>query len=346
MQRNEWDLPQPPGVQPVKGPHVVRWLILAILGAVLAVVAMSVSIPVFYVFLPGPARDVERLVVVTGQPTYSSEGSLFLTTVSEDINVTFVDLVEAWLDPHKTVVERSQVTGGLSFSEVEKQQRFEMEESKVSAEQVALDALGLRGPPGAKVVNVLHDTPAEGVIQNDDVITAVDGNTVSTTCDVTKQLHALDVGDRVDITVRRGTQTKTLHGIKTTRSPIDNVSPFLGIQMEELVHPGFDITFKTGNIVGPSAGMMFSLGLYDALTPGDLTGGKKIAGTGTIDCNGTIGPIGGIEEKVAGAEAAGAQVFLAPSDEADDARKAAGDIKIVPVKTFDDALRYLHSLST
>ncbi|MEA2477632.1 MAG: Lon-like protease [Actinomycetota bacterium] len=346
MQRNEWDLPQPPGIEPVKGPHVVRWLVLGVLAFVLFVAAFRVSIPIFYVFLPGPARDVERLVVVKGEPTYSSEGSLFLTTVSEDISVTFVDLVEAWIDPHKTVVDRSQVTGGQSFSQVEKEQKFAMEESKVSAEQVALDALGLRGPTGAKVVNVLHNTPAEGTIEKDDVITAVDGNSVATTCDVTKQLHSLQVGDRVSVTVRRGTKTKTLRGIQTTRSPIDNESPFLGIQMEELVHPGFDITFKTGNIVGPSAGMMFSLGLYDALTPGDLTAGKKIAGTGTIDCNGTIGPIGGIEEKVAGAEAAGAEIFLAPSDEAGDARTAAGNIKIVPVKTFDDALQYLQALSS
>ncbi|MFN2594956.1 MAG: PDZ domain-containing protein [Actinomycetota bacterium] len=346
MQRNEWDLPQPPGIEPVKGPHVLRWAILGLLALVLLIAAFRVSIPVFYVFLPGPARDVERLVVVKGQPTYSSEGSLFLTTVSEDINVTFVDLVEAWLDPHKTVIEKSQVTGGQSFNQVEKEQRFEMEESKVSAEQVALDALGLRGPSGAKVVNVLDNTPAQGVIEPDDVITAINGDPVGTTCDVTKQLHALDVGDRVDVTVQRGTKTKTLRNIKTARSPVDNQSPFLGIQMEELVHPGFDITFKTGNIVGPSAGMMFSLGLYDALTPGDLTAGKKIAGTGTVDCNGTIGPIGGIEEKVAGAEAAGAEIFLAPSDEAADAKKAAGEIKVVPVKTFDDALQYLQSLSS
>lgn len=346
MQRNQWDLPPPPGIEPVKGPRIVRWLVLLIFAIAAFIAAFNISIPVFYVFLPGPARDVERLVVVQGHPTYSSEGSLFLTTVSEDINVTFVDLVEAWLDPHKAVIEKSQVTGGQSFGQVEKEQRFEMEESKVSAEQVALDALGLRGPTGAKVVNVLANTPAEGTIEKDDVITAINGDPVATTCDVTKRLHALSVGDVVDVTVRRGTKLKTLRGIKTTRSPVDNESPFLGIQMEELVEPGFDITFKTGNIVGPSAGMMFSLGLYDALTPGDLTAGNKIAGTGTIDCNGTIGPIGGIEEKVAGAEAAGADIFLAPADEAADARSAADKIKVVPVKTFDDAIQYLESLST
>nr|MDQ3879285.1 PDZ domain-containing protein [Actinomycetota bacterium] len=212
------------------------------------------------------------------------------------------------------------------------------------AEQVALDALGLRGPDGAKVVNVLDDTPAQGVIQKDDVITAVNGVHVGTTCDVTKELHSLEVGDKVVVTVRRGTRSHVLRGITTARSPIDNESPFLGIQMEEFVHPGFDILIDTGKIVGPSGGMMFSLALYDALTPGDLTQGKKIAGTGTIDCNGTVGPIGGIEEKVAGAEAAGAEIFLAPESEADDARAAAGDIKVVSVKTFDDALQYLQSL--
>nr|MDQ3878277.1 hypothetical protein [Actinomycetota bacterium] len=123
MQRNEWDLPQPPGIEPVKGPHLVRWIVVAALLVALWIAAFRVSIPFFYVFLPGPVRDVERLVEIKGQSTYSSEGSLYLTTVSEDINVTFVDLLEAWVDPHKTVIDKSQVTGGQSFSQVEKQQK-------------------------------------------------------------------------------------------------------------------------------------------------------------------------------------------------------------------------------
>ncbi len=108
--------------------------------------------------------------------------------------------------------------------------------------------------------------------------------------------------------------------------------------------PGFDISFDTGKIGGPSGGLMMTLALYDQLTPDDLTGGRKVAGTGTIGCDGGVGPIGGIEQKIAGAEEAGAEIFLAPAGNAAAAERVAEDIEVVSVATFDDALRYLEGL--
>jgi PDZ domain-containing protein len=109
--------------------------------------------------------------------------------------------------------------------------------------------------------------------------------------------------------------------------------------------PDVEVDLDTGEIGGPSAGLMFALGLYDNLTPEDLTGGKQIAGTGTIQCGGSVGPIGGIEEKIAGAERAGAELFLAPAADADAAKKAAHDLTVVSVASFDDAVDYLESHS-
>jgi PDZ domain-containing protein len=108
--------------------------------------------------------------------------------------------------------------------------------------------------------------------------------------------------------------------------------------------PGFKIEFETGEIAGPSAGLMFSLALYDRLTPDDLTAGRKIAGTGTIECDGGVGPIGGIEQKVAGAQARGAEIFLAPQANSASAQAVADDIEVVPISTFGDAITYLEGL--
>jgi PDZ domain-containing protein len=109
--------------------------------------------------------------------------------------------------------------------------------------------------------------------------------------------------------------------------------------------PGIQVDVDTGRIGGPSAGLMLSLAIYDRLTPSDLTGGHVIAGTGTIACDGGVGPIGGIEQKVAGAEDKGAEIFLAPRGNAPSARQVADDIEIVAVDSFADALSYLEGLS-
>ena len=108
--------------------------------------------------------------------------------------------------------------------------------------------------------------------------------------------------------------------------------------------PGIEVDFQTGRIAGPSAGLMFSLALYDRLTSQDLTGGRAVAGTGTIDCDGGVGPIGGVEQKVAGAEREGAEIFLAPAANAQTAQSAARDIEVVSISSFSDAVGYLQGL--
>jgi Lon-like protease len=348
MQLNDWGVSDPPGVQPVKGIHPWRYVIagVSLIGLVLA--SLLVSIPMYYVYLPGPARDVETLVEVTGAKTYSSEGSLFLTTVTIDTQVTFYDLIQAGLDSQKAVVDSTSVNQGASLDELREQQNREMSESKRAARVVALGALGLGSPTGdgVDVVDTLEGAPADGILEPGDRIVSLQGRQVQTTCDVSRIMHTVEPGDTVTVVIQRSGKQLTLDA-EAARNEQDG-SALIGIRMRDVnfeFEPEVNARFATGSIGGPSAGLMFALGLYDRLTPEDLTGGRRIAGTGTIRCDGSVGPIGGIEEKIAGAEREGAEVFLAPAADADAAERVADGLLVVPVETFEDALDYLEGRS-
>ena len=348
MHSNEWDLPDPPGVHPVKGSHLWRWVSIVIVLIGLTAAAFWVQIPFFYAYLPGPVRSVDDLIDVTGADTYSSEGELLMTTVSVDLEVTFADWVAASFDPHATVVDRDAVTGGESFKDLQEQQLEAMDDSKQHAQEVALSALGLAKPEsdGVRVVQLVEGAPAEDALEPGDVIVRVAGERVATSCEVGSAIGEREPGGSVSLTVERGKRLRTFD-VGTIPDPQDPSSSIIGVGLEDIDYrfdPGVEVEFESGEVAGPSAGLMFTLALYDRLTPDDLTKGKKVAGTGTIACDGQVGPIGGIEQKIAGAEDAGAEVFLAPAGNYEAAQKAAGDIQVVEVSNFDDALRFLEAL--
>jgi Lon-like protease len=345
MQRNEWDLPPPPGTAPVKGPRVWVWVASVAFLVLGTAFALFVPIPIFYGFLPGPIEDVEGLVEVENADTYSSEGKLYLTTVSVDTQVTIAKMIAAGLSDAQQIVLRDQVTGGGSLKELEEQQQIEMKNSKQQAKLVALQALGIAEPVGggARVAQTVDGYPAEEVLEEGDVIVEANGEEVSTTCDAIEAIGAAEPGEEIELTVERGGQEQAVT-VDTVDSPNEPGSAFLGVAMEEVDYEfdtDIEVRFKTGEIAGPSAGLMFSLALYDQLTPEDLTGGREIAGTGTIGCGGRVGAIGGIQQKIAAAEEEGAEVFLVPQGNYQAAQQVADDIKLVPVGTFDDAREYL-----
>jgi hypothetical protein len=166
--------------------------------------------------------------------------------------------------------------------------------------------------------------------------------------DIRSNIHAgakaaaAEIGT-VELEVANGSERRSFD-IRLGAAPDASTRPFIGIEMSPDDFEPIEYEFKTGRIAGPSAGLMFALALYDRLTPEDLTGGRKIAGTGEIACDGSIGPIGGIEQIVAGAEARNAEIFLAPAGNADGAREVADDIRIVAVGSFQDAVDHLESL--
>jgi PDZ domain-containing protein len=331
----------------LRGYGIRSRLIGAVLLVGLLTAAVFLPLPFFFGFLPGPVRDVEDLVDVRGVATYSSEGSLYLTTVSLDTEVTIVDWIAAVVDPTKSIVSKEQVTGGQSLKESQRLQELQMENSKRNAEVVALGALGLAFPTGdgAHVDRVVPDAPADGSLQPGDVIVSVGGEPTGTSCDVGVEIGEHEPGQEIEVEVERDGSMIAVTVQAGTHPNIPGRA-YLGIGMSEEYEfdPDFDVRFETGEIAGPSAGLVFALALYDRLTPDDLTNGRPIAGTGTIACDGSVGPIGGIEQKVAGAEARGAEIFLAPKANAPGARAAADDIEVVAIETFDDAIDYLEAL--
>lgn len=348
MQRGEWDLPEPPGVQGPQRTFPWGWIVLLLALPVVVIASIYVPVPIFYSYLPGPVRDIQRFVQVDGSRTYSSEGHLLMTTVTIDTEVTLWDVLSSAVDADKELVFKSSVTGGQSLRQELKEQRQQMRISKRHAQEVVLAALGLGQPggDGARVIQTVPGYPAEGILRAGDVILSVDGEKVETTCDVGEAIDRHEPGERVRITVRRGDSVRTFT-VGTASTEIDRSAPFVGIAMEDVNYrfdPGLAVDFETGKIAGPSAGLMMSLALYDRLTPEDLTKGRSIAGTGTIACDGGVGPIGGVSQKVAGAEAQGAEIFLSPAANLQEAKAAADDIRVVAVSNFNDAVTYLEGL--
>lgn len=341
--------PEPPrGVEPVRAPKGTKRIVLLILVLIIAAASNWIPLPIFYAYQPGPVRDVEGLVEIEDAQTYSSEGRLLLTTVNVNPDVTLRDWVLAMFDPDVTIVLEEEVTGGGSLQDLERQQREEMAASKRHAKEVALSALGIAQPSGegARIQGTVNGSPASGRLHEDDVIVEVNGEPVETTCEVGRLIDETEVGAEIELTVERNGERRKV-SLQTDNNPQDAESSYVGIFMEEIRYrfdPGFDVEIKTGQIAGPSAGLMFALALYDRLTPDDLTHGQDIAGTGTVACDGGVGPIGGIEQKVAGAEAHGAEVFLAPQGNASAAEEAADDMEVVAVSNFDDAVEYLEGL--
>jgi PDZ domain-containing protein len=288
-------------------------------------------------------RDAEGIVKVAAARSYSSEGALYMTTVAVDLSVTGAEVLLAAVDPSKTVVYRNDLTGGQSLEHLEQLQRAAMRVSQRRAREVALNALGLREGDGARVIGTSEGSPAEDVLRPGDVIVSLNDHAVETSCDVAEEVTSTSVGDEIEIEVERDGRIRTFD-LRTARSEFNPRASMIGVSLED-VDSGVHVDFETGRIAGPSAGLMLSLALYDRLTPEDLTDGRRIAGTGTIGCGGRVGPIGGVAQKVVAAERLGADVFLAPAANSEDARAASDAMKVVSVSSFDDALSYLESAS-
>jgi PDZ domain-containing protein len=216
-----------------------------------------------------------------------------------------------------------------------------MDQSKIDATWVVLRRLTTypkQHGAGALVESTVPDCSADGRLFPGDVITAIDGHAVGDTADVRRILHVAKAGQAlsfrldVDGKVERAT---------FARKPCGPDKQLL-VGFRSIDAFPFPITIDSGDVGGPSAGLMWALGLYELMTPGDLTGGRTIAGTGTIDLSGNVGPIGGIRDKVVAAQHAGASIFLAPADDMPElAGVDTGAMQVISVATFVDALRAL-----
>jgi Lon-like protease len=331
----------PPPIPPPPAPPKRRRRPIFLLPIVaLAIVLLYVRLP-YFVLAPGPAEDVEPLIHLQhaqGDPTRGH----FLLTAIRFYQPNAYQLLGAWLSPTEAVVpERDLLAPGQTQDQETQVALSEMDQSKIDATIVALSKYA--GYPqqhgdGALIESVFPGTPAEGKLFAGDVITSVNGKPIHQAADVSAPIVAAGVGHPVAFTVMAAGETRQVSVapaiVKGADHPVVGISVFNNFP--------FDLTISSGNIGGPSAGLMWTLGLIDLLTPGDLTGGRTIAGTGTIDPDGNVGPIGGIEEKVAAAERSHATAFFAPAMQAAEARAVAHGIVIVPVNSYADALDYLN----
>jgi PDZ domain-containing protein len=280
----------------------------------------------------------KEVIQVTKAATSASAGQLRLTTVSVQPKVELVWAIQGWFSKDEAVVPRALIyPPDQTEQQVEQQNQQEFKTSQTSAETVALRELGY--PVQTVVTKVTTAGPSVGKLATGDVLTTVNGVAVTGARKLTELIRATKAGTTLTIgytrTGRPGTVKITTNAEKRIGVEIDQQQP----------HP-FTLNIALDEIGGPSAGLMFTLGIIDKLRPADLTAGRIIAGTGTIDDDGDVGPIGGIPQKLVGAKKAGAQLFLVPAGNCAEAqRNAVSGLPMAEVATVDDALAALRTFA-
>ncbi|MGW1023060.1 YlbL family protein [Streptomyces sp. NPDC002577] len=333
----------------------------------IALLCAGVLIQVPYAEMtPGPTvntlgdHDGEPVLQISGRKTYPTTGHLNMTTVrvtSADYNMNLVQAIYGWLARDSKIVPHETLyPDGKTEEQSTQENAEEFSQSQESAKVAALKELDIPVKSWVIVESVLKNSPAVGKLHAGDVIKAVDGTSVKQPQDVAELVTKHKPGENVVFTVvpakeqaaaeKAGKEaTRTQQVTITTKKADDGDRAIVGIQAGTDHTFPFNIDIKLADVGGPSAGLMFALGIYDKLTPGSLTGGKFVAGTGTIDDSGTVGPIGGIQMKTVGARDKGAQYFLTPKDNCAAAAKDTPDgLTLVKVNTIDDALNALNDI--
>lgn len=342
----------PAPVEPRSGPSLLTKLFIGFGVVILlaAIVGMNVTMP-YVIFSPGDATGVDRYVHISGTRTYHHAGEVLLLTVRvSNGRPNLWRYVEATLDDDSKVIGEKQYLGNVPRKKADRASVQMMDESQLAAKQAALTRLGYTikvTGKGARVLQVVSGSPAaQGGLHTDDVIVAIDGNPITLRDQVGQIVQAHAVGTTFSVAVQRDGAERTLQVTSGTApsGPIKG-KPYLGIGAgtEQLqVKFPVDITIDPGDVSGPSGGLAFTLTILDELTPGDLTGGAKVAVTGEIDGAGNVGEVGGVPQKAVAAREAGAKLMIVPVKEVRDARSRAGGMKVVGVRTLDQALKVLH----
>ena len=326
-------------------------ILVGLFVALLVAAAGSLIRLPYAILLPGPASNVlgdgthqdgqsGEVIVIEGAKTYPTTGSLDFTTVrvrggpANPVNVW--DALRGWVNPTQDVYPVDSIfPPQVTAEQVQQQNEAEMVDSQQEATAVALEAAGYPVTQQVSVGAVSPNAPSGDAFHVGDVLVSIGGTPVTDSDAARAAIQKVTPGDSVAVVVKRDGKNLTISA-KTGKA--EDGRTVLGIILKiDFTFP-FKVTIDPGQVGGPSAGLMFSLGIYDKLTPQPLTGGHNIAGTGTIDSEGTVGPIGGIRQKVVGARDQGATVFLAPAANCPDLQDAVPDgLTVVKVTTFDDA---------
>ena len=325
-----------------------------------SMVGVSVMAPMpFVVQSPGLTENTlgshngKRVIIVRGTKTYPTSGRLDLTTVSvtsPGYQPRLAEVLAAWVSSEQVVLPRDVVYAPeKSVQDVEQENQVEMVSSQDAAVSAGLVQAGVQ-PFVVKVAEVIDGSPAQGILDKGDLIRSIDDTDVGSPQELIDAVGTVAPGATVTLQIERDGKPKT---VRLTTEPNPDSPETARIGVAPAADPVFDppiaVRIDLGQQVGgPSAGLIFSVAIYDLLTPGELLGGRYVAGTGTIDQNGKVGPIGGIQQKIAGAydDGDGATVFLVPADNCDEAGMSdlADDLLLVKVATLGDAVKALEDI--
>ena len=333
-----------------------RWLTGISVVFVIAVIVLGLVIRLpYYVLSPGASRPTESLISVSGAETYENDGAVDFLTVSLR-QATPIEALAAWANPDLELTPEEKILGTQTPDENRELNIRMMTESKDAAQYQALTRLGYTietTGTGAVIATVAAGGPSADALVPGDVITGVNGQPISFSQQLIDIVSSSRPGSSVAFTV------EPFDASRSDARPAREVSVVLGAR-ESDTSKGYlgvstftrdlsfnfpvQITIDSGRVGGPSAGLAFTLGILDVMTPGSLTGGLTISSTGTMALDGTVGPIGGIHQKVMASRRAGVDLMFVPTSEIDEARKYAGGLRIEPVDSLDQALAILTSV--
>ncbi|MFC7679740.1 SepM family pheromone-processing serine protease [Paenibacillus sp. GCM10028914] len=337
-------------------PSGLRVLLYLLLIGILLYVVVYMPTP-YMIYQPGSAEEVKPMISVEkGDP--AEEGTFMLTTVSASY-ANMALLVMSAFNSNAEVVQKEEKLGDQSKEEYAATQVYYMNSSQSSAMEAAYTAADVDYriiPAYMFIMSVPKDSANKESFHPGDKLLSVDGEPVSDHAKLTEFIASKEVGDIVEVKLERGGNPVT---VKVPLVPIkddktESERPGLGViiatmQKVEPDNPDDRVTFADTKIGGPSAGLMFTMEIYNQLTPGDLSKGYRVAGTGTISKEGTVGPIGGVKHKIVAADREGAELFFVPRKNYDEAKAKADrigtEMKLIPVDKLQDAIDYMNGLT-
>jgi PDZ domain-containing protein len=358
----EWP-PENPASPRNRSSKWTKWLVAIGAFVVVILIAGTVIRVPYTTLAPGGALDLAPRISVTGTKSYPDRSDVMMLFVQERAHINLWSLLQAKLDPNIDLVKQSSITGDNTQQEADVQDVCDMSQSQDSARVAALTALGYKVPvePGLEVIGLPHTVTTRGakgalvqhpvfahtVLRPCDQLVAADGHKLTHEDDLSKIIKAQRPGTTVALAVVRGGKPLTVH----SKVVGINGTSIIGVDLAPRFSVPLHVNIDTSDISGPSAGLAITLAIIDALTPGQLTGGKKVAVTGTIDPQGNVGEIGGLPQKAVAAKNAGAQILIVPRCTPTDtgclkdvatARKRVGkDVEVAPVSTLAQALKVL-----
>lgn len=331
--------------------RTTKWMLGIAFAAVLVLLAAVIPSP-FSIERPGPVVDTlgtmelkgkaTPVVSISGQKSYPTSGELNLLTVSisgtPDEPASWLSLVPALIDPSQRIAPRSEFfPEGVTTKQRTQMNTVEMDSSQKTAAAAAFHELGQEVPTQFSVAQVGEKGPAHGKLESGDRLLTVNGKPISDFDVFRRQVAATKPGEALTLGIERKGQARSVEVVPVHVEGAE--APMIGISVSLNIELPAKVNYSLENIGGPSAGLAFSLAIYDKLTPGGLLKDMTVSSTGTMSATGAVGPIGGLEQKMWAASRAGTDLFLMPVGNcADVPKQIPGGLEVVPVANLHEAI--------